>query len=200
MARFDADDRRAQLIALGTRLFIERAYGDVSIDDIAAAAGVAKGLLYHYFGSKKAFYLVCLETTADTLVEAVTVDPSLPGPVRLVEGLGAYLDFVEARAEAYAALMGGALGQDADVAAVLERARVRIAGVLLGAIGLCEPWPAGYRLAVRAWLGAVEAAALDQLRSRDLARAAVVGALVATLQALLASAMAAHPDVEIKTR
>jgi len=180
------------------RLFTERAYGDVSIDDIATAAGIAKGLLYHYFGGKKSFYLACLEVTADALIDTVTIDPSLPGPVRVAEGLGAYLAFVEARAEAYAALIGGALGQDPDVAAVLERARVRIAGIILEALGLQPPWPPAFRLVVRAWLGAVEAAALDQIRSRDLPREALVGALVATLQTLLQSAIALDPGAPVK--
>jgi AcrR family transcriptional regulator len=166
----------------------------VSIDDIASEAGVAKGLLYHYFGGKKTFYRACLELLADGLVDAIAVDPELSGPVRLAQGLAAYLDFVDARADAYLALMGGALGQDEDVAAVLERARVRIAGIILDAAGLGAPWPPAYRVAVRAWLGAVEAAALDQLRNRDLARDALVAALVSTLQALLASAHAVDPS------
>lgn len=193
MPRFDPDDRRAQLITLGMRLFTERAYGDVSIDDIASAAGIAKGLLYHYFGGKKSFYLACLEVTGDAMVAAVTIDPSLPGPTRVAEGLGAYLSFVEARADAYVALIGGALGQDPEVAAVLERVRVRIAEVVLEAIGLRPPWSPVFRMVVRAWVGAVEAAALDQIRSRDLPRETLVAVLGGALQTLLQSAVALDP-------
>ena len=47
-ARLLVDERRAQLLALGLRLFAEHSYDEVSIDELARAAGVSKGLLYHY--------------------------------------------------------------------------------------------------------------------------------------------------------
>jgi AcrR family transcriptional regulator len=40
-----APDRRAELLAIGRQLFAKHAYDELSIDDVAAAAGVAKGLL-----------------------------------------------------------------------------------------------------------------------------------------------------------
>jgi AcrR family transcriptional regulator len=44
--------RRAEILDAAARLFIAHGVGGVSIADIAGAAGVAKGLLYHYFDSK----------------------------------------------------------------------------------------------------------------------------------------------------
>ena len=55
--RLQIDERRAQLIELGTRLFSTRSYEDISIDDVAEQAGISKGLLYHYFGGKREFYV-----------------------------------------------------------------------------------------------------------------------------------------------
>jgi AcrR family transcriptional regulator len=52
--RLDVDERRTQLVELGLEHFGERAYDDVSIDAIAEAAGISKGLLYHYFPTKRA--------------------------------------------------------------------------------------------------------------------------------------------------
>jgi AcrR family transcriptional regulator len=187
-------DRRAQLIELGIRLFTERAYGEVSIDDIADAAGVAKGLLYHYFGGKKSFYVAALQVAADRMLDAVTVDPSLPGPVRVAQGLAAYLDFVEQRADAFVALTSGGLGQDPEVAAVLESTRERLAAQILGALGLTPPWRPVWRSAVRGWLGASEAASLDHLRHRDVPREALIGILVATLRTALDTAAALDPN------
>ncbi|GHF40608.1 TetR family transcriptional regulator [Streptomyces mashuensis] len=41
-----------RLLAAATRLFAERGYDRTSVQDIVEAAGVTKGALYHYFGSK----------------------------------------------------------------------------------------------------------------------------------------------------
>ncbi|MBP6848431.1 MAG: helix-turn-helix transcriptional regulator, partial [Kofleriaceae bacterium] len=55
--RLDNDARRAQLLELGQKAFAERTYDEVSIDDIARAAGISKGLLYHYFPTKRDLYV-----------------------------------------------------------------------------------------------------------------------------------------------
>ncbi|MEV0093058.1 TetR/AcrR family transcriptional regulator [Streptomyces sp. NPDC050738] len=42
-----------RLLAAATRLFAERGYDRTSVQEIVEAAGVTKGALYHYFGSKE---------------------------------------------------------------------------------------------------------------------------------------------------
>src|SRR5690242_4164925 len=66
--RLDVDERRAQLVALGLAEFGTRTYDDVSIDLIAQAAGISKGLLYHYFPTKRAFYVACVREAAARLL------------------------------------------------------------------------------------------------------------------------------------
>ena len=70
-ARLSTDARREQLVALGVEIFSERPFDDVSIDDIAAAAGISKGLLYHYFPSKRDFYVAVVRHSADEM-QAIT--------------------------------------------------------------------------------------------------------------------------------
>ena len=186
------DSRRAQLLELGLRLFGTRAYDEVSIDDIAQAANISKGLLYHYFGGKRAFYVAVVSDAARRLVAAIDPDPHLPPPARALAGLDAYLAFVEQRADAYAALVTGGLGADPKIAAVLERARQQIADHILADLGLRFPRPA-YRLALRAWIGGVEAACVDWLRRRDLPRDRLLSLMLGSLQGALASAHAIDP-------
>jgi AcrR family transcriptional regulator len=195
--RLSTEERRAQLLAVGLRQFGARAYGDVSIDDIAAEAGVAKGLLYHYFGGKKELYRASLQVAADAMVEAIASDPALPGPLRVAQGLAAYLAFVDERAAAFAALTDGGLGQDPEVAEVIERTRARLAEQILVAVGLAPPWPAAFRLVVRAWLGGVEAASRDWLRARDLPRDQLIPLLAPALRAGLEAAIAADPSAGV---
>lgn len=191
-SRLDMDSRRAQLLELGLQLFGTRAYDEVSIDDIAAAANVSKGLLYHYFGGKRAFYVAVVTHAAHKLLAALEPQRSLPPQARALVGLDSYLRFVEERADAYAALVTGGLGADPEIAEILEQTRQGLVDTILSDLGLDAPRPA-YRLALRSWIGGVEVACVDWLRRRDLPRAQLLQLLVSTLRGALASAHAVDP-------
>src|SRR4051794_34416347 len=68
--RLEVDERRAQLLELGLGLFSARPYDDVAIEDLAAAAGISKGLLYHYFPTKRDFYAAAIGEAARRLLDA----------------------------------------------------------------------------------------------------------------------------------
>ncbi|HEY8502777.1 MAG TPA: helix-turn-helix domain-containing protein, partial [Solirubrobacterales bacterium] len=74
-SRMSTDARREQLLAAGTDLLGRRPYDEVSIGEIAAAAGVSKGLLYHYFPTKKDFVLAALRRGEDELSQLTAPDP-----------------------------------------------------------------------------------------------------------------------------
>ncbi|TVQ92086.1 MAG: TetR/AcrR family transcriptional regulator [Deltaproteobacteria bacterium] len=192
-SRLTVDARRAQLLELGLRLFSTRAYDDVSIDEIAREAGISKGLLYHYFGGKKAFYVAVVALAAGHLLQAVAPSVNLPRPERARIGLAAYFDFVEARAPAFSALMRGGLGVDPEVGGIVDRTRRAIVAMILDGAGLAEPRPA-FRVAARAWVGAVEAASLDWLEHRDVPREELISLLVAGLGGMLAQAAMLDPE------
>jgi AcrR family transcriptional regulator len=52
---------RAQLIAIGTRLFAARGYEATSIEAVLQEAGVSRGSLYHHFSGKEALFEAVLE-------------------------------------------------------------------------------------------------------------------------------------------
>src|SRR3954451_4111083 len=89
--RLDVDERRAQLLALGERLFTSSSYGELSMAAIAREAGISKALLYHYFPSKQAYFQATLQAAAEELREHTTPDPSLPPVQQLERSLDAYL-------------------------------------------------------------------------------------------------------------
>lgn len=192
------DERRAQLIALGVRLFGTRAYDEVSIDAIAEEAGVSKGLLYHYFGSKRAFHLACVADAAGGLLHALaSLPPELTGPDRARVSLSAYLDFVEEHGLAYAAMVNGAVGADPEVAAVLNRSRAAILARLLEDNGMSTPRPM-FELALRHYIGGVEAVALDWHERRHLSRAQLLDFLTAQVRATLEVALRFDPDAPLE--
>jgi AcrR family transcriptional regulator len=169
-ARLTTDARREQLVALGGEIFSERPFDEVSIDDIAAAAGISKGLLYHYFPSKRDFYVAVVRHSADEMQAITDPDPGLPPLERLSAALDRYLEYVETHARGYATVLRAGIGSDAEVAAIVEEVRASMAGRILGdlpAVGAAQP---AVRVAVRGWVGFAEAASLEWLERREVTR------------------------------
>jgi AcrR family transcriptional regulator len=186
------EERRAQLVGLALELFGAHAYDELSVDDLARLGGVSKGLLYHYFPTKRDLYVAALRLAAERLLAQTAAPDALPPAARLAEGLDRYLTFVESHSRSFRALLQGGIGSDPEVAAVVEETRQAFADRLLqglapvaagGAVELDAPLA---RVLVRAWVGAVEAASLAWLSTRDVARAEVQRLLVRALVALVA--------------
>lgn len=192
-ARLQVDERRAQLVELGLKLFSERSYDDLSIDDIASAAGISKGLLYHYFSSKRDFYAATVRSAAESLLARTDPAGEGPDPEALLAALDQYLLFAEEHASAYVALMRSGVGHDADVAAIVEDTRARFVARLAARLGLAEMVPR-VRLALRGWVGFVEGSSLDWLARRDLPREDLRDLLAQILLATLMAVDATPPD------
>ena len=196
--RMKTDERREQLLRTGVQLLGERSYEQVSIGAIAEAAGVSKGLLYHYFPTKKDFILAVLREAADELSVVTAPDPALPPLEQIDASLDAFLSYVEDHAAAYTTIIRTRGGGDPEIRAALEASRERRVGELLAGIGAWGPVPAAgdprppaLEAAVRGWTFFVEGVVLQWLERRDLdreqlrelLRTALVGALEAARQA-----------------
>lgn len=187
----DLDLRRAQLLALGLNVFSERSYDDVSIDDLAHAAGISKGLLYHYFPTKRHFYVAALAEAASQLVAATahaTAGPLRTPAKKISVGLEAYLDFVEQRGPAYLALMRGGIGSDPEVAEIVESARTVFFERVLTQLPKGCGGPLA-RVAVRGWIGFIENASLDWIARRTVSREALVRLATQVLLSALKAAV-----------
>ena len=71
--RLTVDARREQLLGLGMELFSTRAYEEVWIEEIAERAGVSRGLLYHYFPTKRDFYVAVARAAVEDVREVRTL-------------------------------------------------------------------------------------------------------------------------------
>lgn len=186
--RLDNDQRRAQLLELARRAFSDRAYDDVSIDDLAQVAGISKGLLYHYFPTKRDLYVAGLREIADELVDAIArVPPTLPPIDRVRFGVDAYLEHVMRHSRAFVALMRGGIGSDPEVAAVIESVRTRLFDKFLTGSPFASlvADDARFETAVRGWIGFAEAASIDWCANPRLARAELCDLLTDVLFATL---------------
>ncbi len=176
-ARLDVDERRRQLVELGTALFSSRTYDEVSIDEVARTAGISKGLLYHYFPTKRDFYVATVRQAARQLMDRTKTPDQMDPLDRLRTGLDAFLDYVADHSVAYQALLRSGIGADTEVASIIDETRE----------AFCARLVAGFEargdlasLALRGWVGFVEAASLGWVASRDrVSREAVRDMLIA---------------------
>lgn len=190
------DARREQLLDSGVVLLRHRRHTEVSIEEIAEAAGVSKGLLYHYFPTKTDFIVAALERGQRELAERLAPDESLPPVKRLDASLEAFLDYVEEHPAAFASIFRGE-SEEPAVTATLEEGRAQQLAILMESIGEWEEAPVSVErtpeleTAVQGWLyfveGSVlhwmEAGNLDRGRLRVLLRTALGGALMAAAAA-----------------
>jgi AcrR family transcriptional regulator len=178
--RLELDERRAQLLSLGLSEFSTKSYDAVSIDDLAQLAGVSKGLLYHYFPSKRDLYVATVREAAEQLLSRIVPDPALAPLDQLSRGVDAYLQYVGENADAYLSLMQSGVGRDREVHAIVERTRQRFVQVMLDRAGPVNLSPV-QRVLVRGWVGMVEAASLDWLKHPNVPREQLSGLLVNAL-------------------
>jgi AcrR family transcriptional regulator len=161
LKRFRADERRTQLLELGRELLNTRHYDEISIDDIAQAAGISKGLLYHYFSSKEDFFVAGVERGSAQLLAACDPDPALSHAQQLMLGIRGYLDYVERNAFSYLNLFRGETATLPGIQRVCEHTREALAERFLGGLGAGALALHATRCAVRAAEGFIEALVLD---------------------------------------
>ena len=163
----DGDARREQLLAAGLELFSSTSYDAVSVDDIAAATDSSRGLLYHYFGSKRGFYIQVLEASAAELVEVLRPDPHADPMTALADGLRRALRWIREHEAGYLTVLSGGIGTDVEVAAVVERVRDAIGDLVLANIEIEDRARRMALAHVRGWVGYVEGL-LPRLLAGDL--------------------------------
>jgi AcrR family transcriptional regulator len=94
--RLAPEQRRRLIVEAAGRLFGERGYDRTRLDDVAAAAGVTKPVLYRHFADKTALYLALLERHREDLgsfAGAIPAEGTLDARLRAV--LEVWLDYVE---------------------------------------------------------------------------------------------------------
>ncbi|PZH06431.1 TetR family transcriptional regulator [Streptomyces sp. NTH33] len=159
--RLSVEERRAQLLDAALSLFAHRAPEEVSLDDVAEAAGVSRPLVYRYFpGGKQQLYEAALRSAAEELRHCF--DEPHEGPLlpRLARALDRYLAFVDQHDAGFIALLqGGSVAETSRTTAIVDGVRRAAAEHILSHLRATDPGPR-LRMTVRMWITAVEAASL----------------------------------------
>ncbi|MFF9818591.1 TetR/AcrR family transcriptional regulator [Streptomyces sp. NPDC014006] len=173
--------RRAELIAIGRRLFADTSYDALSMDDIARQAHVAKGLIYYYFRSKRGYYLAIVQDAVADLVAFAASGADLPAVDRVHRTIDGYLRYAEQNQAAYRTIVSGGVGFDTEVHAIRDSMREAIILTIAeGAYGRTDLAPPA-RMGLLSWVCGVEGATLDWVDRPELSRDVMRDLLVRTL-------------------
>jgi AcrR family transcriptional regulator len=190
--RLQIDERRKQLLELGIEVFSTQPYEEISIESLAEAAGISKGLLYHYFRGKREFYVETIRAASLQLRALTKPNPALPPVERLRAAIDAHLNYLEEHGAVYTAIYRGGLAIAPEVGKVVEEHRQVVLRWFLRNMGIVRPRPV-LRTALRAWIAMVEGASLDWVASRELDREDLCGLLMAGYFAVLHKAVEIDP-------
>ncbi|MGW5525382.1 TetR/AcrR family transcriptional regulator [Streptomyces xanthochromogenes] len=191
--RMGVDERRQQLIGVALELFSHRSPDDVSIDEIAAAAGISRPLVYHYFPGKQSLYEAALRRAADELAGRFLEPHEGPLGARLLRVMGRFFSFVDDHGPGFSALMRGGPAVGSSTAnAMIDAVRNAAYLQILSHLDVQQP-PARLELVVKSWVSLAESTALIWLDGRRIPRAELELQLVHDFAAL-AAVSAAHDE------
>ncbi|MFJ8232205.1 TetR/AcrR family transcriptional regulator [Streptomyces sp. NPDC094448] len=191
--RMGVEERRQQLIGVALELFSARSPDEVSIDEIAAAAGISRPLVYHYFPGKQSLYEAALRRAADDLALRFREPPEGPLGARLLRVMRRYFDFVDEHGPGFSALMrGGPAAGSTTTNAMIDEVRQAAYEQILAHLRIGEP-PVRLALVIRSWVSLAESTALQWLDGRRIPRAELELQLVHDFAALCAVS-AAYDD------
>jgi AcrR family transcriptional regulator len=174
--RLSTGERREQLLSVGARLFSESPYDEVWIEQVAEIAGVSRGLLYHYFPTKRDFFAAVVERESERMLRLTAAVPGTPVREQLSAGLDTFLAYVEAHAHGFRAFHRADAAGDQAVRKVYQRALAAQERQILAALDADPDVPGGIedrpelRIAVRGWLAFTTAVCLEWLRGSELTR------------------------------
>jgi AcrR family transcriptional regulator len=188
MPRLDADARREQLVQVGVAMLPRVPLDQISADVVAKEAGVSKGLVFHYFPTKRDLHVAVLRVTAAQLLSELDHDPAMPIPERLRAGLDAFVAFIERQPANYQAVVRTA-GSDPQLLAVFEDTRNGVVEIIARALGVTD-LPPTLRIVIRGWIAMVEESVLHWLDEKPISREALIDFLQRAATTMLPEAIA----------
>lgn len=139
--RVPADLRRRHALAVATELFVERGYDGVSMDDVAAAAGVSKPVVYELVGSKSELFGRIMTAAADDLYTRVSDAIATPSDGAgaatpdaggaLWRGAVAFFTWVDQQQETWGALLAGDAPRSVEAVAEIRVRQTDLVTALL---------------------------------------------------------------------
>ncbi len=184
-SRLAPAQRREQILEAANALFAERGYDEVSVEDIASSAGVARGLVHHYFGGRKQVYIALLERLGAVREQQLPPPVGRSARARVADNVSRWLDWTEQNRTIWLATLGrGEDIADADIRHVVtELVRRAVAIVAAHHADIANDTPR-LRYALECWTGLNRAATRRWLQG-EASREATHELLALTLEHVL---------------
>ena len=178
-------ERRDQILDAANELFAERGYDAVTIEDVAKSAGVARGLVHHYFGGRTEVFIGLVERLGAAREDQLRAPEGRNARERVADSVSRWLDWTEANRTIYL----GTIAPGEDIAdpevrrVVTELVHRAVALVAAFHADIAEDSPR-LRYALECWTGLNRAATRRWLRG-DATRKATHELLASTLEHVL---------------
>ena len=192
--RLTPEFRREQILGTAVDAFSGSDYSEVSLDDIAELAGVTRGLLHHYFGSKRALYLEVIARTVTIPPSTKLVPDDATGSRDEILGqcVTTWMNMIESVGGVWAGVAGSGSATPTDVDEIVMKARDDLVERMINEV----PFPATLdrdllRSALRAYSAFARVATDEWLVRRTLRRDETHALLASTLASLVDSAVPA---------
>ncbi|MBF6464172.1 TetR/AcrR family transcriptional regulator [Nocardia beijingensis] len=182
--RLSPDERRRVLVDAGAKLFADRPYDAVLMEDVAAEAGVSRALLYRHFPGKRDLFAAVYQLASEQLLVATTFDAEAPLADQLAAGLDTHFDYFEANANSVLAA-NRVLAADPTIQAIIAGELGELRERVLDALRLAGPPRATVSAILTSWLTFVRVLTVDWLehgtptraQMREISLGALLGAL-----------------------
>jgi AcrR family transcriptional regulator len=162
--RLTAEDRKKQLVKIGLMMLRDQPIHELSIDAIAGQAGISRSLLFHYFPSKRDYYVAVISAAGRRLLRVTKPDEDLPPEQALREMLVQFVAFIERRRTAYISFVRGAAGGDDYAVEVYDDTRIGLCRRVLTFLGtpeVADNRSSAEYLRIHAWLSYAEDQAIE---------------------------------------
>jgi len=175
--RMSTEARRDHLLAFGRAHFAAHAYDTMTMDAIAERAGVSKGLLYHYFGGQRGFYMETVRAVTDEVTTVIEPPTGVSFEEAFRAMVTSFVGYVQNNGPIYQALVRGGLGSDAEVNALLDRVRVQTHDIIVERLGIASP-SSLTQIAIYGWVSFVENAAAEWVECQDVSTEVLIDLFV----------------------
>lgn len=187
--RLRPEERRTQILQAARRVLEADPHRELSVELVAAEAGVSPALLFHYFGSKKKFQYAVIEAAAAEVMLRTAPDLSLPPDEQLRSGIRAFVRAVLEAPQLYRATLLMSAAGDPAVRALHSELRQVFRGWVIAAVAQrgIEVTPV-VELACYGWQGYVEQTLLTWIDSPTVSPAELEHLCEHSLDAILTTA------------
>ncbi|MEV6280051.1 TetR/AcrR family transcriptional regulator [Nocardia sp. NPDC051832] len=189
--RLEPDERRAQILACAIDMFGERPYAAVSTAELAQRAGVARGLINHYFGNKRDLYLAVVRRMVTLPRPEALTAPTGSTRQRVDASVQWLLDTISEHGSTWVKVTSlEGVGNDPEVQQILDEADDAAAERMLIMVGLADSaHSAQLQALVRAYGGLVKVAGREWIVRGTLDRLQVHQLLADMLMTLVTETM-----------